>query len=62
MKFLIPIMAELSRRRDATEMAIRALENLAADTPLRGRPPKWMTEARKGITPQTAKNGRRNTA
>jgi hypothetical protein len=60
---LLKMIAELSRRRDATEFAIRALENLAVDgAKRRGRPPKWMTEARRGVKAETVANGRRKSA
>jgi hypothetical protein len=40
---LAKTLAELRTEKMRIEEAILALERLAGGTPLRGRPPKWMT-------------------
>jgi len=46
---LLDVLKALREERDAIDEVIGALERLAADQPKRkGRPPKWLSEARKG--------------
>lgn len=50
---LAEILEALRQERAAVEEAIAAFERLAASQPKRrGRPPKWLSEARKKRAPQ----------
>ena len=50
------ILKELRAERDAVDEAIRAFERIAANRGLkrRGRPPKWMQQAKENDKPKDA--------
>ncbi len=55
------ILAELQEQRQRIDDAIAALQNLAASGQhKRGRPPKWLADARKNIEKSRLKKSKRS--
>ena len=50
---ILEILAELRNEKTSLDETIKYLERLAGTRPRRGRPPKWLVEARK----KEAQNG-----
>ena len=51
----IKIIKELEEERDQLGQAIEAIKALAANKPRRGRPPKWMAQAKASARNTTGK-------
>ena len=61
---IVKMLADLRAERQRLEEAVLVLERLAAGTgkKRRGRPPKWMTAAKSGSTPEPKLKTRRFSA